>query len=83
MVELLSTSYNVESFPYDWRLSVTEAANKLAKALTTKLDELEPLNLPVSIVAHSMGGIVVRAMMVEHQMFGNVFANIRKHEYSC
>jgi len=66
MIEQLSGSYDVEPFPYDWRLSVTEAAEKLANAITKKLDELKQPNLPVSIVAHSMGGVVLRAMMANY-----------------
>lgn len=67
MIEQLAGSYDVETFPYDWRLSVNEAAKKLADAITKKLKELKPLNLPVSIVAHSMGGVVLRAMMANHE----------------
>lgn len=77
MIELLSGSYDVETFPYDWRLSVTEAAAKLARALTKKLDELKPLDLPISIVAHSMGGVVFRAMMANHP---NVWERMCKHK---
>lgn len=77
MIEQLSGSYDVEPFPYDWRLSVNEAAAKLAKAITRKLDELKPLNLPVSIVAHSMGGVVLRAMMANYP---KVWERLCKHK---
>lgn len=77
MIEQLSGSYDVEPFPYDWRLSVTEAAAKLAQAITKKLDELKRLNLPVSIVAHSMGGVVFRAMMANHP---NVWERLCEHK---
>lgn len=77
MIDQLSSSYDVEPFPYDWRLSVTEAAEKLADALTSKLKELEPLNLPVSIVAHSMGGVVLRAMMANYP---KVWERLCKHK---
>lgn len=63
MINSLSNAFNVQPFPYDWRLSVTGAAQRLANAIDAKLDELQPLGLPVSIVAHSMGGIVARAMI--------------------
>lgn len=77
MIEQLSGSYDVEPFPYDWRLSVTEAAAKLARAITKKLDELKQLNLPVNIVAHSMGGVVFRAMMTNHP---NVWERLCEHK---
>ncbi|HCI13645.1 MAG TPA: hypothetical protein DFK12_06710 [Gallionellaceae bacterium] len=77
MIEQLAGSYDVEPFPYDWRLSVTEAAAKLAQAITKKLDELKQLNLPVSIVAHSMGGVVFRAMMANHP---NVWERLCEHK---
>ncbi|MFA6971196.1 MAG: CHAT domain-containing protein [Gallionella sp.] len=79
MYEMLSSRFNVETFPYDWRLSVTDAAKKLAEAITRKLDILESKNFPVSIVAHSMGGIVMRAMIANHQ---DVWQRMSKHKES-
>lgn len=79
MIDQLSSSYDVEPFPYDWRFSVTEAAEKLAQAITTKLDEFDKkqLNLPVNIVAHSMGGVVLRAMMANYP---KVWERLCKHK---
>lgn len=79
MIKVLSGSYDMEPFPYDWRLSVTEVADKLADAITKKLDVLEPLNLPISIVAHSMGGVMMRAMMSKHS---DVWDRLIKHKDS-
>jgi CHAT domain-containing protein/pimeloyl-ACP methyl ester carboxylesterase len=79
MYEMLSSRFNVETFPYDWRLSVTDAAKKLAEAITRKLDILESKSFPVSIVAHSMGGIVMRAMIANHQ---DVWQRMSKHKES-
>lgn len=77
MIDQLASSYDVVSFPYDWRFSVIEAAKLLANAITQKLDLLEPLNLPVSIVAHSMGGVVMRAMMANYP---KVWQRLCKHK---
>ena len=65
MVEFLARSHRVEIFPYDWRQSVTAAAARLAESLTQWLPELEASGQPVHLVAHSMGGLVVRAMIAD------------------
>ena len=65
LLEFLARSHRVEIFPYDWRLSVREAAAKLADKLEVWLPEIEQQGLPVHIVAHSMGGLVVRAMIAD------------------
>ena len=70
MINALSGAYNVVPFPYDWRVSVKQTAERLAAAIEAKLDELEKSvagGLPVSIVAHSMGGVVVRALIRFHE----------------
>ena len=59
----LSKDYRVEPFPFDWRLSIFEEAKRLADAITKALDDTEKNRQPVSIVAHSMGGLVARAMI--------------------
>ena len=68
-INTFSRSYEVIDFSYDWRRSVKEAATNLAKAIEIKFDELDskahqsgaPPNT-IRIVAHSMGGLVVRAL---------------------
>ena len=47
-------------FAYDWRRSVTDAARLLAVEVENALRRTRQ---PVRIVAHSMGGLVVRAMI--------------------
>ncbi len=66
LVKHLSGTHRVEPFPYDWRLSVFEEGKRLAAAVAKALDETEASGQPVSIVAHSMGGLVARAMIAEH-----------------
>ena len=65
----------VISFPYDWRLSIEETAQRLADIISKKLKEIE--NQPqrrVSILAHSMGGLVVRALIANHKKLWDTIA---------
>jgi CHAT domain-containing protein len=59
LVEYLSATHEVIPFPYDWRLSILDEAKRLAGAVEAKLKETDQ---PVRIIAHSMGGLVARAM---------------------
>lgn len=63
LVKHLSSTHRVEVFPFDWRISVFDEAKRLAAAVTKALDDTEANRQPVSIVAHSMGGLVARAMI--------------------
>lgn len=63
LVEYLEESYDVVTFPFDWRLSLVEAADKL----DAKLQELMHLRQPIKIIGHSMGGVLVRDFMVTHR----------------
>lgn len=55
-------------FPYDWRLSVTDAADKLAVFVEEKFnDGTFDRAKPVHFVAHSMGGLVVRSLIRQHK----------------
>lgn len=60
LCEYLSNDYNVIVYPFDWRKSVTEAAEKLS-ALINK--DLLPDTPSIQIIAHSMGGLVVRELI--------------------
>jgi triacylglycerol esterase/lipase EstA (alpha/beta hydrolase family) len=61
LVRHLSLTHDVVPFPYDWRLSVEDAAEKLRRELLKQLDRAG--DQPVRIIAHSMGGLVARAMI--------------------
>ncbi len=65
LVEFLARSHYVEIFPYDWRHSVRQAAVHLATTLAPLVDRAERTNQPLRLVAHSMGGLVVRAMIAD------------------
>ena len=62
LCEFLQNSHEVIPFAYDWRRSVTDAARLLAVEVDNALRRTRQ---PVRIVAHSMGGLVVRAMIAE------------------
>lgn len=65
LLEHLSRTHRVEIFPYDWRHSVRDAAAQLAAKLEDWLPEQERQRQPVHLVAHSMGGLVARAMIAD------------------
>jgi len=60
LVEYLSSTHEVIPFPYDWRLSILDEAKRLAGEIENKL---EATDQPIRIIAHSMGGLVTRAML--------------------
>ncbi|HET9587352.1 MAG TPA: CHAT domain-containing protein [Anaerolineales bacterium] len=60
LVDYLSATHEVIPFPYDWRPSILEEAERFGKVLEAKLEETKQ---PIRIVAHSMGGLVTRAMI--------------------
>ncbi|MEN1784927.1 MAG: CHAT domain-containing protein [Bacteroidota bacterium] len=63
MGHYLSSHYDVITLAYDWRKSLTDAAESLKNQLVT-LQNKAPGK--VHIVAHSMGGLVVRQCMMDH-----------------
>ncbi|HEX6829382.1 MAG TPA: CHAT domain-containing protein, partial [Burkholderiales bacterium] len=65
LLEFLARTHRVQIFGYDWRLSVRDAANKLADQLDAWLPQAEREGQPVHLVAHSMGGLVVRSMIAD------------------
>ena len=61
LCEFLQNSHEVIPFAYDWRRSVTDAAAAAGRSRSTT--RCERTQQPVRIIAHSMGGLVVRAMI--------------------
>lgn len=61
--EKLSQTYDLVTFQFDWRISLKESA----ALLNTKIQELLSKNQPIKIVAHSMGGVLVRDFIVYHK----------------
>lgn len=68
LMEYLLPDYDVVTFPYDWRNSVPEAGKLLiqkVKQIKQKLDEsnkTKNTQYTLSILAHSMGGLVAREL---------------------
>lgn len=60
----LVQSHEVVPFPYDWRRSVQASASALTTLLTDLLPLAESAGQPIRLLAHSMGGLVVRAMLL-------------------
>lgn len=61
--EALKTDYDVVAFPFDWRQSSKDAAGELEKRIKELIPKMAP-GKSVKIVAHSLGGVVVRDLMV-------------------
>ncbi|MFK8010144.1 MAG: CHAT domain-containing protein [Saprospiraceae bacterium] len=59
----LSDKYDVVVFPYDWRKSLSASGKILANKIN---NELLPTGQSIQIIAHSMGGLVTRDIMINH-----------------
>ena len=59
----LEASHAVIPFPYDWRQPIQDTADKLAGVVRKELDRNPPR--PIRLLAHSMGGLVARAMIAK------------------
>ncbi|MEN8808264.1 MAG: CHAT domain-containing protein, partial [Desulfobacterales bacterium] len=64
LADYLEATHRVIRYPYDWRLTVQAAADALAAVVEEALDR-HPTQ-PVRLLAHSMGGLVVRAMIASY-----------------
>lgn len=63
LVNHLNKDYDVVTFPFDWRCSLVEGAS----AFNRRIEQLLDLGQPIKIIAHSMGGVLVRDFMVYHE----------------
>lgn len=63
LADHLQKTFRVIAFPYDWREDLHDAATALAEAVEEALAQ-QPAR-PVSILAHSMGGLVSRLMIAQ------------------
>ncbi len=61
LIAYFETTHEVIPFGYDWRLSLTDAATRLNARVRETVARAG--NRPISFLAHSMGGLVVRTMM--------------------
>jgi CHAT domain-containing protein len=66
LIEHLADSHRVVPFGYDWRRAVSDEADRLADTVRTELARATAIGQPVRLLAHSMGGLVARAMIARH-----------------
>lgn len=66
LLRFLAATHRVIPFPYDWRLDPSIEAQRLSDLIEKELDAAEKSGQPVRIMAHSMGGLVTRAMIANH-----------------
>ena len=74
--QFLSATHHVIAFPYDWRLSVDKSARNLKHRLDSVLDRAEAAGQPVRFLAHSMGGLVLAALIKKNP---DVWTRVRQH----
>ena len=65
LIKALKEKNNVVPFPYDWRVSIVDAAYKLAEDLE---ERMKISSQPIRLLAHSMGGLVVHAMFSDSKL---------------
>jgi hypothetical protein len=58
LCQYLAASHRVEPFPYDWRQPLDVLAERLGEFLDRLMKQTQQ---PIRLLAHSMGGLVVRA----------------------
>ncbi|WP_282124459.1 CHAT domain-containing protein [Algibacter mikhailovii] len=74
----LLEQYDVITLAFDWRKSLKEAALKLKQ----QLDEIiEKYKVNINIVAHSMGGLVVRQCMMDHSATWDLFKKNNSNKF--
>jgi hypothetical protein len=62
----LAATHNVTAFAYDWRLDIGAGAGELAAAIARLAAARQHGEQPIRIVAHGMGGLLVRALQARH-----------------
>lgn len=62
LLEHLTARYEVIDFPYDWRQSALTTGQRLAAVVGETLRQRDK---PVHLLAHSTGGLVARAMLLQ------------------
>lgn len=67
LIVSLGATHRVIPFPFDWRRSVLDAVSSLKKLVEKELSR-DP-DVPIRFLAHSMGGLVVRALLAKNPEF--------------
>lgn len=76
LIDHLGATHRVVPFAYDWRISLEQEAGRIAQRLLVELERCERENQPIRILAHSMGGLLVRALLAFR---GDVWRRICLH----
>jgi len=63
LIQFLAQTHDVRPFAYDWRESLRISAERLLLLMSAAQLEAASTDQPLRIIAHSMGGLVVRAML--------------------
>ncbi|MET0508517.1 MAG: CHAT domain-containing protein [Burkholderiaceae bacterium] len=64
LIERLEQKHDVIPFPFDWRRPIQDEARRLAAAIEAALDARKDSGAAVRLLAHSMGGLVARAVEI-------------------
>jgi hypothetical protein len=64
LVTALFQDHDVKPFAFDWRRPIAAEAARLAAEIAAALDARKTSKQPVRIIAHSMGGLVARALQI-------------------
>jgi len=71
----LQKNYDVVAFPFDWRVTIEYSAD----LLHSKLKDLLKYKQPVKIIAHSMGGLVMREILI-NKIYKNTLDQLKEKE---
>ncbi|MEW7854547.1 CHAT domain-containing protein [Pseudomonas chlororaphis] len=65
LIDYLRATHEVIEFAYDWRLPMELEAQRLGDAVENALDARSETRQPVRMLAHSMGGLLARTMLLK------------------
>lgn len=65
LMDFLARDHEVIPFAFDWRRPIEEEARRLADAVDAALEVRQASGQPVRLLAHSMGGVLARTMLLE------------------
>ena len=64
LISFLSSTHEVIEFAFDWRRTIEDEGRRLADQVDAALAARKQTGKPVRLVAHSVGGLVARAMQL-------------------
>lgn len=65
LIKFLEATHQVIVFAYDWRVPMEREAKRLGDAVENALDARSATRQPVRMLAHSMGGLLARTMLLK------------------